>query len=82
MPGNTPTGLRGPVPSGTRGAAPGARGKPAARDDVRTPVQITPAVVSAEQSVSDAFTTAGLIPGHVDFRNFSYSGFSDIVRGA
>ena len=54
----------------------------AARDDVRTPVQITPAVVSAEQSVSDAFTTAGLIPGRVDFRNFSYPGFNDTVGGA
>jgi hypothetical protein len=39
------------------------------------------AVVSAEQSVSDAFTTAGLIPGHVDFRNFPYSGFNDTVGG-
>ena len=82
MPGNTPTGLREPVPPGARGAAPGARGKPAARDDVRPPVQITPAVVSAEQSVSNAFTTPGLIPGHADFRNFPYSGFSDTVGGA
>jgi hypothetical protein len=27
-------------------------------------------------------TTAGLIPGHVDFRNFSDSGFNDTVRGS
>ena len=54
----------------------------AAKDDVRTPVQITPAVVSAEQSVSNAFTTSGLIPGHVDFKNFSYSGFNDTVGGS
>jgi hypothetical protein len=45
-------------------------------------VAITPAVVSAEQSVSDAFSTSGLIPGHVDFKNFSYSGFNDTVGGA
>ena len=82
MPGNTPTGLRGPVPPGARGAAPGARGKPAARDDVPPPVQITPAVASAGQSVSGAFTTSGLIPGYVDCRNFPYSGFSDTVGGA
>ncbi len=54
----------------------------AARDDVRTPVQITPAVVSAEQSVSNAFTTSGLIPGHVDFTNFSGPGFNDTAGGA
>jgi hypothetical protein len=54
----------------------------AAQDDVRTPVQITPAVVSAEQSVFSAFTASGLIPGHVDFKNFSYSGFNDTVGGA
>jgi hypothetical protein len=54
----------------------------AAKDDVRTPVQITPAVVSAEQSVSNAFTTSGLIPGHVDFQNFSDSSFNDTVGGS
>ena len=54
----------------------------AAKDDVRTPVQITPAVVNAEQSVSNAFTTAGLIPGHVDFKNFSDSSFNDTVGGS
>jgi sulfonate transport system substrate-binding protein len=53
----------------------------AARDDVRTPVRITPAVVSAEQSVSNAFTTSGLIPGHVDFKNFSDPSFNDTVGG-
>ena len=42
----------------------------------------TPAVVSAEQSVSNAFTTSGLIPGHVDFKNFSDPGFNDTVGGA
>jgi sulfonate transport system substrate-binding protein len=53
----------------------------AAKDDVRTPVQITPAVVSAEQSVSNAFTTSGLIPGHVDFQDFSDSSFNNTVGG-
>jgi sulfonate transport system substrate-binding protein len=54
----------------------------AARDGIKTPVPITPAVISSEQSVSNAFTTAGLIPGHVDFRNFSDSGFNDTVGGS
>jgi sulfonate transport system substrate-binding protein len=31
---------------------------------------------------SRAFTTSGLIPGHVDFKNFSYSGFNDTVGGS
>ena len=53
-----------------------------ARADVRTPVQITPAVVSAEQSVSNAFTTSGLIPGHADFKIFPDPGFNDTVGGA
>jgi sulfonate transport system substrate-binding protein len=53
----------------------------AAKDDVRTPVQITPAVISAEQSVSNAFTSAGLIPGYVNFKSFSDSSFNDTVGG-
>ena len=54
----------------------------AARDAIKTPVPITPAVISSEQSVSNAFTTSGLIPGHVDFKNFSDSSFNDTVGGA
>ena len=55
-----------------------AEGGPGRR---RTPVQITPAVVSAEQSVANAFTASGLIPGHVDFANFSRTSFNDTVGG-
>ena len=51
----------------------------AAKDDVRTPVRITPAVINAEQSVSNAFTTAGLIPGHVNFASFADTSFNDAV---
>ncbi len=53
----------------------------AAKDDVRTPARITPAVISAEQSVSNAFTTAGLIPGHVNFASFADTRFNDAVGG-
>jgi sulfonate transport system substrate-binding protein len=42
----------------------------AANDDFSTAVPITPAVISSEQQVSDAFTTAGLIPGHVNFNDY------------
>jgi sulfonate transport system substrate-binding protein len=51
----------------------------AAKDDAATAVPITPAVVSSEQSVSDAFTAAGLIPGHVDFAGFVDTSFNDTV---
>ena len=45
-------------------------------------VPITPAVITSEQRVSDAFTAAGLIPGHVDFSKFVDTGFNDTVGGA
>ena len=32
--------------------------------------------------MSNAFTTAGLIPGHVDFKKFSDSSFNDTVGGS
>jgi sulfonate transport system substrate-binding protein len=51
----------------------------AARDDSTTPVAVTPAVVSAEQQVADAFTAAGLIPGHVNFANFVDTQFSSVA---
>jgi sulfonate transport system substrate-binding protein len=51
----------------------------AAKDDAATAVQITPAVVSSEQSVSNAFTSAGLIPGHVNFSDFVDTSFNDTV---
>jgi sulfonate transport system substrate-binding protein len=49
----------------------------AAKDATYQPVPITPAVVSAEQQVSNAFTSAGLIPGHVNFANFVVTSFND-----
>jgi sulfonate transport system substrate-binding protein len=51
----------------------------AAKDATYTPIQITPAVVSSEQSVSNAFTSAGLIPGHVNFADFVDTGFNNTV---
>ena len=49
----------------------------AAKDDTAVTVPITAAVISSEQSIADAFTTAGLIPGHVDFANYAVSTFND-----
>ena len=49
---------------------------------MRIPVPITPAVITSEQQVSDAFTAAGLIPGHVDFSNFVVTSFNSTVGGA
>jgi sulfonate transport system substrate-binding protein len=51
----------------------------AAKDATYTPIQITPAVVSSEQSVSNAFTSAGLIPGHVNFAGFVDTAFNNTV---
>lgn len=48
----------------------------AATDDYATAVPITPAVIASEQQVSDAFTTAGLIPVHVNFASFVDTEFS------
>ena len=49
----------------------------AADDDSSLAVPITPAVISSEQQVSDAFTKAGLIPVHVDFGAYVDTSFND-----
>jgi sulfonate transport system substrate-binding protein len=51
----------------------------AAKDDVSTPVPITSAVIASEQQVSNAFSAAGLIPVHVDFAKFAYTGFNSTL---
>jgi sulfonate transport system substrate-binding protein len=51
----------------------------ATKDDLTRPVPITSAVVASEQSISNAFTSAGLIPGHVDFADYSDSAFNSAV---
>ena len=49
----------------------------AASDDSSLAVPITPAVITSEQQVSDAFTKAGLIPVHVDFSQYAVTSFND-----
>ena len=53
----------------------------AARDDAARAVPITPGVVASEQQVSNAFTAAGLIPGHVDFSKFVDTSFNSTAGG-
>jgi sulfonate transport system substrate-binding protein len=48
----------------------------AVKDDQDTPVPITPAVLSSEQSVANAFSTAGLIPAKINFSNFAVTTFN------
>jgi sulfonate transport system substrate-binding protein len=48
----------------------------AAADDTAAVAPIDPTVVSSEQSISNAFSSAGLIPGHVDFANYAVSIFN------
>ena len=54
----------------------------AVNDDLNTPVAITPTVISAEQSVADAFTKAGLIPSQVNFSNYAVTTFNSLLSGA
>jgi sulfonate transport system substrate-binding protein len=49
----------------------------AASDDAALAVPLTPAVITSEQQVSDAFTKAGLIPVHVDFNQYVVTSFND-----
>jgi len=51
----------------------------AAKDDQDTPVQITPMVLSSEQQVADAFSTAGLIPSKIDISSFAVTTFNDVL---
>jgi len=51
----------------------------AATDSAALAVPITPAIIASEQSVSDAFTAAGLIPAHVDFSRFIVTSFNGAV---
>lgn len=53
----------------------------AVRDSATTPTPISPAVIRSEQSIANAFTAAGLIPGHVDFANFAVTTYNNILGG-
>jgi sulfonate transport system substrate-binding protein len=48
----------------------------AAADDTAAVAPIDPTVISSEQSISNAFSSAGLIPGHVNFANYAVSIFN------
>jgi sulfonate transport system substrate-binding protein len=54
----------------------------AVNDDLNAPVAITPTVISAEQSVANAFTKAGLIPSQVNFSNYAVTTFNSLLSGA
>ena len=51
----------------------------AASDASAKAVPITPAVIGAEQRLANAFTSAGLIPGHVNFNDYVDTSFNDTV---
>jgi sulfonate transport system substrate-binding protein len=53
----------------------------AAKDAQSVPIPITPAVVSSEQHIADAYQTAGLIPGKVDLSNFVVTRFNSTANG-
>ncbi len=54
----------------------------AVQDSLATPVPITPAVISSEQQIANAFTTAGLIPSTINFSNFAVSTYNSILGGS
>jgi sulfonate transport system substrate-binding protein len=51
----------------------------AVKDSTDVPTPITPAVISSEQSVANAFSSSGLIPAKVDFSNFAVTTFNSIL---
>ncbi len=54
----------------------------AVRDSLARPTPITPAVTSSEQQIANAFSSAGLIPGHVNFSNFAVTTYNGILAGS
>ena len=54
----------------------------AVQDSLATPVPITPGVISSEQRIANAFTSAGLIPSKIDFSNFAVSTYNSILGGS
>jgi sulfonate transport system substrate-binding protein len=48
----------------------------AAADSTAPIAPISPAAISSEQAIANAFSAAGLIPGHVNFANFAVSTFN------
>ena len=54
----------------------------AVHDSHSQPVAITPAVLSAEQGVANAFTTAGLIPSKINFSNYAVTSYNSILGSA
>ncbi len=53
----------------------------AVADSQSVPTAITPAVISSEQLVADAFSSAGLIPAKINFANFAVSTYNSVLQG-
>lgn len=51
----------------------------AVSDDVEAPTPITPAVLSSEQSVANAFSSAGLIPSKVNISDYAVTTFNSLL---
>ena len=54
----------------------------AVKDSLGTPGPVTPAAITSEQSVANAFTAAGLIPSHITFANYSVTTFNSVLGGS
>jgi len=54
----------------------------AVKDDIDAPTPITPAVISSEQGVANAFSSAGLIPSKVDISDYAVTTFNSLLSGS
>jgi sulfonate transport system substrate-binding protein len=54
----------------------------AVKDSLAKPVPITAAVISSEQQIANAFTSAGLIPSKINFSDFAVSTYNSILGGS
>jgi sulfonate transport system substrate-binding protein len=51
----------------------------AVQDSLASPQPITPAVISSEQQIANAFSAAGLIPSKINFSNFAVTSYNPIL---
>lgn len=54
----------------------------AVKDSLATPEPISAAVITSEQQIANAFSSAGLIPSKIDFSNFAVNTYNSILGGS
>jgi sulfonate transport system substrate-binding protein len=54
----------------------------AVKDSLAKPAPISAAVITSEQQIANAFSSAGLIPSKIDFSNFAVNTYNSILGGS